>query len=106
MARCVKPEAVYSTPKQPQEHQRRELEPRGALALAIESGSRTASNRSSSTSLTQPSAPRRLRIAVDVDEGELQAAGGVLLTSQPACVGREKGGGAVAHGAVARLASS
>src|SRR5690348_5544959 len=65
--RCVKPDCIYS-PKQP-EHQRRELEPRSALALAIEaSGARPDYRSTLRTSLTQPSAPRRLRVAVDVDE--------------------------------------
>lgn len=66
--RCAKPECVYAS-KQP-EHQRRELEPRSALALSVEATGKPAGGfKSYSTSLPQPSAPRRLRIAVDVDEG-------------------------------------
>lgn len=77
--RCVKPDCVYAS-KQP-EHQRRELEPRSALALAIEASGRSAADfRGLSTSLPQPAAPRRLRVAVDVDEGEHMHAVMQLLT--------------------------
>lgn len=66
--RCVKPEALYS-PKHP-EH-RRELEPRSALALQIAeaSGARPSHIGLSTPAVPQPSTPRRLRVAVDVDEG-------------------------------------
>lgn len=77
--RCVKPEALYA-PKLP-EH-RQQLEPRSALALQIAeaSGARPSHIGLSTPSVPQSSAPRRLRVAVDVDEGQSGAYQRVLLT--------------------------
>lgn len=68
--RCVKANSLYTSK---QSEHRRELEPRlSALALAIE-GRAHADFGGLSTPLSQTTAPKRLRVAVDVDEGEQQA---------------------------------
>lgn len=76
-ARCVKPDCIYS--KQP-EH-RRELEVPSALALTIDAGARSSYKGLSTASLSQSPAPRRVRVAVDVDEGQWERPCSWLLTS-------------------------
>jgi hypothetical protein len=73
----VKPDCIYS--KQP-EH-RRELEVPSALALTIDAGARSSYKGLSTASLSQSPAPRRVRVAVDVDEGQWAPSSVWLLTN-------------------------